>query len=214
MRDSDSVMTSDSGELFYKPFSFDDELFTATVYKRSFRPKAIIQFFQRKPNDRQRPILPSEIVIEDQESDASTVHGQPSASVLETFPTEQNRDKNLVTRSVDEPSQQPQSDNFDNSEKEDDIPGENSTNIMPKISMRERYAEDALRGASYPRSTSLQQHLPTLELLTGTAPRPDRISELFEFAPKNPGVAPVELPDLSDEDVDALYSCRGCGEVA
>jgi len=42
IRDRDSLVSTESAELEYKRLSFEDQLFTAAVYKRNFRPKALL----------------------------------------------------------------------------------------------------------------------------------------------------------------------------
>jgi hypothetical protein len=56
-RSSESRMSIESSELIYKPLPFEDDLFTARVYKRNYRPRLVQRML--KPAD-----LPSTLVAE------------------------------------------------------------------------------------------------------------------------------------------------------
>ena len=47
--DADSLRSTDSGDLWYIPFSFEDALFTSHVYKRNFRVAPQVQQISRRP---------------------------------------------------------------------------------------------------------------------------------------------------------------------
>jgi len=69
LRDKDSLVSAESAELEYKRLSFEDQLFTAAVYKRNFRPKALLN--PPKPavtTALSSPNLPREITLDDQRS--------------------------------------------------------------------------------------------------------------------------------------------------
>jgi hypothetical protein len=81
--DTASLLSEDRAEMTYRHLSFENLLFTARVYKRNFRPKAIAQLFRQHTGLQQKSPLASDDLDDDQSSTISTIKTPVAISIYE-----------------------------------------------------------------------------------------------------------------------------------
>jgi tetratricopeptide (TPR) repeat protein len=77
------LLSEESAEMTYRHLSFENLLFTARVYKRNFRPKAIVQLFRQHTGLQQKSPLASDDLDDDRLSIVSTIKTPVALSIYE-----------------------------------------------------------------------------------------------------------------------------------
>ena len=97
-RSRDSIMTIESQDLVYYPLSFEDELFTARVYKRNYRSpwiNSLVKFHQGKKAEERRVPTAKPEAFGDGKSLLSLSTGMYTPTIMSVQPGPSNREISL-----------------------------------------------------------------------------------------------------------------------